>query len=105
MKYGLVDTKDGLWMGDDNGPAVFDTEVLAKIAAQLLDEQLGQALGRTRAKPYDDTKKRKVDEVASKMTPLEALRRIEGSADQPAQEIEVSFDRRTNNWHGLKLVN
>lgn len=57
MTYGLYDTKDGLWMGDESGPLLFDSEKdidskFAGVRAQMVDAQLGQATGRTRAQEW-----------------------------------------------------
>lgn len=48
--WGLYDTTDGVWMGTDEGPKTYVDFVMARIAAQVVDEQLGQTPGRTRAK-------------------------------------------------------
>jgi hypothetical protein len=76
-RYGLYDTEGGVWMGDDDGPKLFEDESLARIAAQMMDVQLGQDPGRTRAKPFDELPKRKRDEVATRMSSEEAISRLE----------------------------
>ena len=77
MTYGLLDTVDNVWMGDSSGPAKFGDFMLARIAAQMLDVQLGQAPGRTRAVEYIEGPKRLRDTVETKLSPLAALQEIE----------------------------
>lgn len=77
LKYGLLDTYDHVWMGGDDGPKLFDQEILARIAAQVLDVQLGQEPGRTKATLYTENAWKLKDEVTPKMTPLTALKLIE----------------------------
>ena len=77
MIYGLYDTVEHVWMGGDEGPKTFEDFMLARIAAQMIDVQLGQEPGRTKAKEYDPSPKRLRDSVDTKMTALEALDGIE----------------------------
>ena len=77
VEFGLYDTVDGLWMGDDSGPKTFPDLLTARIAAQVTDVQLGQEPGRTRAKEYEPGPKRKRDEVETRMGTLAALKGIE----------------------------
>ena len=78
MKWGFYDTADGLGMGDDRGPKTYDAEGIARVAAMVVDEQLGQAPGRTRAVPFADRPVRMRDAKDTRTTPLEAIRRLEG---------------------------
>jgi hypothetical protein len=71
--WGLYDTIDGVWMGDDSGPKTFDDFLVARIAAELVDIQLGQQPRRTQAKEYEHGPKRLRDHVDTKMSTLEAL--------------------------------
>jgi hypothetical protein len=94
MQWGVFDTVDQVWMGDATGPKLFDeeapgpdqkrlgpaAEVLAKVASQLVDTQLRQAPGRTRAKAYDGSGTTLKDEKPTVMTPLKALIRLERGA-------------------------
>jgi hypothetical protein len=77
MVWGLYDTKDGVWMGNDAGPKTFSDLILARVAAQMIDMQLGQESGRTRAKEYKPGAKRLRDKVDTRMSSVEALRAIE----------------------------
>lgn len=77
MKYGVYDTDDHCWIGTDQGPATFDDESLAMIAAQVTEVQLRWTLGRLRARPYDGTGTKVRDELTTALTPEQALKRIE----------------------------
>lgn len=54
-KWGLFDTTDQVWLGDDDGPRAFPAEDLAKVAAMVADVRLAQAAGRTRARELPET--------------------------------------------------
>jgi hypothetical protein len=75
--YGLYDTNDHCWMGNDEGPLLYEDEMLAKVAARMVDVQLKQAPGRTRAVPYNEESVVHKDEKETAMGPEEALRRLE----------------------------
>jgi hypothetical protein len=77
MKFGILDTVDDLWMGDDNGPKLFDEEDLAKIAARIVDVRMGHPPGRYRALEFTQTEVRRRDAVDTKMDTLEALTLLE----------------------------
>jgi len=77
MQYGLYDTEDGIWFGDDDGPRMYDDYTLARVAAEMVDMQLGQEAGRTRAKEYYAAPMRLRDTVAVELSPLEAYKRLE----------------------------
>lgn len=76
-KYGLLDMVDNCWLGDETGPKLFDELWVARIAAQVADERLGYAPGRTRAIPYMEGPVRLKDQVDTKMSALEALQKLE----------------------------
>lgn len=81
MSWGIFDTVDELWLGDDQGPRLFEDETVAKIAAQVADVRLRQDLGRSRAKEFPKGGYLKVkDELELKMSGLEAIKRIERGA-------------------------
>jgi hypothetical protein len=59
MRYGLFDTKDGLWLGDDHGPRAFDEDdvvngqrvgesarIIARMAMEMTTYQLDWDYGR-----------------------------------------------------------
>lgn len=79
--WGLLDTQDNVWMGDDAGPKIYTEYLLARVAAQMMDEQLGQKPGRTRALPYKGGATRLRDKVKTRMGALQALRNLEGGKD------------------------
>lgn len=91
-RFGIYDTQDNLWMGDDKGPKLFcegeqlenghvvnaeEAELFARAAAVLVDVQLRQQPGRTMAMPYEDGPLRLRDEKVPAMSTLEALERYE----------------------------
>lgn len=62
--YGIYDTQDNCWIGDDVGPRVFTRvdsekmkgmpqELIARISAQVTGVQLGFAPGRLRAVEFN----------------------------------------------------
>ena len=77
MKYGIFDTQDKCWIGDDRGPKQYDEEIIARVAAQVYDTMMRNAPGRTRAKEYDGSANKLKDEVKPAMTPVQALDRLE----------------------------
>lgn len=76
-KFGIYDTADGTWLGDDSGPRLFDDEALAKIAARVLDVQMNQMPGTCVAREYDPAPKRLRESVDTKMSTLDALKALE----------------------------
>lgn len=88
MTYGLYDTVDHCWLGDDKGPKVFnggdkigdhiltDDEAaqLARVAAELADISMGWLPHRTKAMPYAGDANVLKDELPLKRTTAEALR-------------------------------
>lgn len=83
MQWGILDTRDNLWLGDDNGPRMFDNEMLARCAAQIWEDQvLGTDLGGVfQVREIHDREWRIRDELEVKRTGLESLRRIEGDVE------------------------
>jgi hypothetical protein len=88
VSYGIYDTQDNCWIGDETGPRVFTREdsakakgmphqVLAKIAAMMAEMQLGYKPGRFVAAEFNAENLRLRDSVETKMTPLEALIKLE----------------------------
>lgn len=86
--YGMYDTQDDCWLGDDAGPKVFTIEdsaranglphrVMAQIAAQMVEVQLGYTPGRVQVREFDVENLRLKDQVQTNMTPLEALIKLE----------------------------
>ena len=61
--FGLLDTEDNLWMGDDNGPSLYADHDLARITAEFRSVQLGWSPTRIQATEYTQPATRKRDEV------------------------------------------
>ncbi len=85
MTYGIYDTQDDSWLGDDKGPKLFteaehgaDAHLLARAAAQVAETQLtGSDLGgRIVAKEYDRQATLLKDSVGTRMSAAEALLRM-----------------------------
>lgn len=75
--WGILDTKDNLWLGIANeGPKVFSNKLLADISARMADVQLGTYAGRHRAVQYFGHGA-KYDEKRSIRTPNEAFELLE----------------------------
>jgi len=82
--YGLYDTKDNLWLGDDGGPRVYEDFTIARIAAQIWEIQItGTDMGaRIQAREIEPTESWHLrDRVATKMSGIEALTKIENGGD------------------------
>lgn len=88
VTYGIYDTQDNCWLGDESGPRLFtraSTEwakgmpvnLIAKISAQVTGVQMGYAPGRLQAREFNDQNLVLRDKVDTKMTALEALKKIE----------------------------
>lgn len=75
--YGLYDTQDDCWLGDDQGPLFYEEEDVAKVGAQVLDVRLKQAPGRTRAKPFAEESLVKKDEKETFVGAEEAIAQLE----------------------------
>ncbi len=76
--WGMYDTKENNWIGNNFGPLVYGPRVVADMAAQIADVQLKQPLGRTRSKWYEaDRTIKKVHEQRVAFSPEEAIRRVE----------------------------
>lgn len=82
MKFGIYDTKDKSWIGDESGPKLFDDELLAKVGRQVIACQLtGSDLTCVQmgweVRPFNEGSLRKKSEQPLKFTGVEALTRIE----------------------------
>jgi hypothetical protein len=98
--YGLYDTQDGCWLGDSTGPRVFTIQdsaeanglphrLLAQIAAQMVEVQLGYTPGRVRVREFTDENLQLRDEVQITMTSLEALIKLESGESDTERRIEI----------------
>jgi hypothetical protein len=64
-------------MGDSEGPILHDDKSLADVAARVIDVQLRQVAGRTRARPYTEEANVLKDEKETLMSPEDAIIRLE----------------------------
>lgn len=88
MIFGIYDTVDRVWIGDDDGPKLFhggqrvgtsvltddDAEFFARCAAEVIDIQLDYPPKRHVTLRYRHGRLTLHDEVATKRTPAEALK-------------------------------
>lgn len=84
MIYGLYDTEDNVWLGDEKGPMLFDTntdplpgEPGCKVRAMMCDAQLKWKFGRTEAREWHPAEVRHRDSVDIKRDALTALTMLE----------------------------
>ena len=88
VKYGIYDTQDNCWLGDENGPRLYTLEdskklkgmpqqLAARIAAQMTAVQLGYPQTRLVAREFKQEELVLRDSVDTKMTAVEALRKLE----------------------------
>jgi hypothetical protein len=75
--WGLWDTQDKCWLGNDAGPKMFSDFDEAKLAAAVANVQLGWPAGRVRERRLIRPAEIFRDKVEAKMTPLEAIEMIE----------------------------
>lgn len=78
--YGLHDTKDNCWMGDNRGPFLYKKEELAQIAARIVDVQLKQVAGRTKSTLYTEDVLVKKDDKEVLIGAEEAIEKLECGA-------------------------
>ena len=78
MKYGLYDEAENIWIGNEDGPALYEQKEVAKVSALVADACLRQKPGTTRAKPFPKHLQRRLrDQKAAIMTPAQALKKLE----------------------------
>lgn len=75
--WGLFDTVDHVWMGGETGPRTYDTLLLARLAAEMVDVMIRQEPGRTRARRIPRGPWRQRDSKAAHFRPAAALDRLE----------------------------
>lgn len=84
MAWGIYDTVADGWVGNEDGPARYDDEQLARACAQVAEcSLLGTDLvKRLIAREIPERKNWKlIDTVPLKMSPVKALQQIEGVVD------------------------
>jgi hypothetical protein len=84
MSYGIYDTRDDCWLGDDVGPKRFEDFALAKMAAQVWEGQIeSDSLGgRFEARELPEQQWGLRDEIEVRRSALDSIRRIEGGSDR-----------------------
>lgn len=99
--YGVYDTEDNCWIGDDKGPRLFTVadnektkgvinyEVLAKLSAQITNIQMGYKPGRLVHREYKNEDLRLRDTLPVKMSGVEAIIIAEGSSFGNEEEITI----------------
>lgn len=80
-KWGLYDTKDKCWLGDNDGPKLYDDEKLATIACRVIDVQTKRPAGRTRARIFDEEFLQKKDDIEVFRSGEEAIERLESGLE------------------------
>lgn len=76
--WGVFDTEDSLWIGDDRGPAAYGDRQLARVGGQLVADVVQRATpGRFRAKRIFAGPYRYVDDKPNCMTLAAALAGLE----------------------------
>ena len=96
--WGIYDTKDHCWMGNDDGPLCYAERGSAQIAAQILGERVSSDL-ECRFEPRElpnNKMRRRPDDLVPKRSAIEALRRIEGRTDQLREKTVLEF--KANSW-------
>lgn len=73
--WGVYDTKDRCWMGNNTGPVVYDDLDTAKLSATILNERFGYA-ARLMPKVYAENAKVKRDEQTPMLSFEEAFSRL-----------------------------
>lgn len=74
--WGLWDTKDKVWLGNETGAVTYEDEWDARLAAEVTGKQVGWSATRVRARPFDHVMRLK-DKVPVKMDALTALEILE----------------------------
>ena len=85
--WGIWDTQDNLWLGDDKGPNLYQNrtinnlsitgEKLARLAAQIASDMIGTDPLRVQPKIYNEEAVRKEDEIIARMSGTAAIKHIE----------------------------
>lgn len=77
-KYGIYDTVDHCWIGDNDGPNLCENYTLQRLAAEVTEHQLyGTRVGRLKATPFGDHPLKFKDSVNTKMSGEQAIKEIE----------------------------
>lgn len=82
--WGLYDTKDCCWMGDESGPTLYDAAFdfeLARVAEVVMNERFGY-ITRIRLCAYDSSGTKRKDDMEPKRGAYEAMARLGLTDDQ-----------------------
>lgn len=80
--WGIYDPKDNTWMGNDDGPLLYFDETVAHVAQMVMATQTGRAdILKYEIKYFTKGPTTWKDDIPAIMTPLEAIRTIEGFDD------------------------
>ena len=75
--WGIFDTEDKIWIGNDDGPCHYEDKMTARLSAEVADVVLGQKIGRCRARRLPKGSWKLRDEKPTIMKPEKALRLLE----------------------------
>jgi len=91
MTYAVYDQIDRCWLGNEKGVVTYPDRDIAAMACTVIIEQMDldysmprvsaasqRRKTRYRTFPYDGTANKLKDSVPTKMTPLQAIQKIEG---------------------------
>jgi hypothetical protein len=77
-KYGVFDTKDKCWLGNDDGPWRYDDEMLARAAATIANERMGLIRRFRKMEHPKQVANVLKDEIAPRISGEQAIKNIEG---------------------------
>lgn len=75
--FGIYDKKDDCWLGNNEGPKLFDTELKARLAARILAGQLGWSPTRLVAEEFEEEDLQYKDDVQTERSAEEWLEGLE----------------------------
>lgn len=75
--WGMFDTKEENWIGNDAGPLVYKTEYVAEYVARIAEAAMGLPAGRVRERRFEPDNMVKKCDVKLKMSAEEALDKLE----------------------------
>lgn len=81
VEYGVLDTVDGNWLGDNYGPLTYEGFSTARIAARLIETQVfgDCSLKRYLAAPLPEHLEfQRQREIPTALDPVAAMRRLSG---------------------------
>ena len=79
-EWGILDTKDGSWMGSKECPLTYGSEFIAKVGAQTLETRMGWPMGRLRARRFTGANV-KGEDLHPKMSAIAAFNKVMGNEE------------------------